>query len=107
MSVLISHIEHLTQNDLTEYMSNTIDFDTEEINSNINNKFIFDYQIIDNFQKKYIDKSNNNFQHLKLYKQFDDFNIQLNSTDLVIKSLYFWTEYIAMINSRLFDIIIK
>jgi hypothetical protein len=103
MSTLISHIEHQTQNDLTEYMSNNIDFDTEEQYTDINNRFIFDHQSIEIFQKLYIEKSTQNLQHLKLYKQFQDFDIPLDINNLSLKSLYFWIDYIAMINSRLFD----
>ena len=106
LSILISHIEHQSQNDLTEYMSNNIDTDTEFNYSELDTKFLFDINTKDKIDHIYKEFSNNIYSNLRQYKQFEQFNFELKVDDLSKKSLYFWTEYLATINMRLFDIIL-
>jgi hypothetical protein len=77
------------------------------ISNKFNYKFTFDNNLLNKLTKVYNNFLKNNYIQIKFFDIFEDINILNNIDELNKNILYFWIDYIAIINNSLFEKLLK
>lgn len=114
LNTIIIHIEHMTEYNMNELLSKinndiTLILDTDsELNINLlTSKFNMDLNILSQINHVYTSAIKSNYSYLKRFEQLSNFN----DIDILLHSeknlIYYWIDYIANINRKIFDKIFK
>ena len=104
MNVMIVHIEHLIHRDVENYAKNN-EVDITDILKDT--KFNFDINFLLNLTEVYNKSLHSNYIRAKFFDIFNDVNI-IKQLELSVKNIiYYWIDYIAVINNMIFEKLLK
>jgi hypothetical protein len=105
INTLLIQIENMNHHDIENYIKSIkINFDELLVS---NNKLAFDTNLLNELTQNYIRAIDKNYKQIQFFDIFNDFDIskqlKINSKNI----LYFWIDYIAIINNSLFEKLLK